>query len=307
MHDAPLTNVVSSETATDQAEGVSGESGMNGGKCPEFDEVGYWSEVKLAIVREYAAAYSKVLSAQDQIRLRHVYIDAFAGAGVHISKTTGKYIAGSPLNALLVEPPFEEFFLIDIDGDKIANLRKILGDNPKVHVYKGNCNEILLDKVFPQVRYEQYRRGLCLLDPYGLHLDWKVVEKAGEMRTIDMFLNFPIMDMNRNVLWRYPEGVGAEGVARMTAFWGDESWRKAAYREELTLFGPIDRKRDNEDIAEAFRSRLKTVAGFRSVPQPMPMRNTKGAVVYYLFFASQKPVAQSIVEDIFRKYSNRQS
>ena len=56
---------------------------------------------------------------------------------------------------------------------------------------------------------------------------------------------------------------------------------------------------------EAFRQRLKKVAGFSYVPQPMPMRNSKGAVVYYLFFASQKPVAADIVNDIFNKYKNR--
>ena len=35
------------------------------------------------------------------------------------------------------------------------------------------------------------------------------------------------------------------------------------------------------------------------------MRNTCGAVVYYLFFASQKPVAQKIVTSIFKKYRDR--
>ncbi len=38
------------------------------------------------------------------------------------------------------------------------------------------------------------------------------------------------------------------------------------------------------------------------VPEPIPMRNSKGAVVHYLLFASQKPVADNIVKDIFRKY-----
>ena len=32
------------------------------------------------------------------------------------------------------------------------------------------------------------------------------------------------------------------------------------------------------------------------------MRNSTNAVVYYLFFASQKPVAEKIIGDIFRKY-----
>lgn len=55
----------------------------------------------------------------------------------------------------------------------------------------------------------------------------------------------------------------------------------------------------------AFRDRLKEVAGFFCVPDPVPMRNSKNAVIYYLFFASQKPVAERIVTDIFNKYRGR--
>ena len=50
-----------------------------------FDQVGYWSEVKLDIIKEYATAYSIILSAQKKPALEHIYIDAFAGAGVHVS------------------------------------------------------------------------------------------------------------------------------------------------------------------------------------------------------------------------------
>jgi hypothetical protein len=46
-------------------------------------------------------------------------------------------------------------------------------------------------------------------------------------------------------------------------------------------------------------------AGFKRVPDPLPMRNGRGAIVYYLFFASQVEVAEDIVKDIFRKYRNR--
>ena len=51
--------------------------------------------------------------------LSHVYIDAFAGAGFHLSKTKGEMVRGSPLNALLVQPPFKEYHLIDLNGDKV--------------------------------------------------------------------------------------------------------------------------------------------------------------------------------------------
>jgi three-Cys-motif partner protein len=91
----------------------------------------------------------------------------------------------------------------------------------------------------------------------------------------------------------------------MDNVWGDRSWRDAAYHMTPTLFGNIEEKADNEAIVEAFRKRLQEVAGFKYVPAPMPMRNTKGAVVYYLFFASPNKTGGKIIEDIFKKYRNR--
>ena len=133
----------------------------------KFDTIGYWSEIKLEIVREYARAYSTILTSN---HLHHVYIDAFAGAGMHLSKTKGEFVPGSPLNALAIEPPFKEFHLIDLDSTKARQLHQLAEGQKGVSIYEGDCNEILLRKVFPKVQYAQYRRGLCLLDPYGLAL-----------------------------------------------------------------------------------------------------------------------------------------
>lgn len=269
-----------------------------------LDEIGYWSEVKLDIVKEYAFAYSKILAAQQSPSLYHIYIDAFAGAGMHISKNTGDFIPGSPMNALLIKPPFMEYHLIDFDSEKVESLRGIASEYQNVTVHEGDCNNILIEKIFPCARYSDYKRALCLLDPYGLHLSWNVMMTAGQMKSVEIFLNFPVMDMNMNVLWNDPSKVDPQQAARMTAFWGDESWRQAAYDTSGNLFG-FEEKTDNETVAEAFRQRLRKVAGFSYVPEPIPMRNEKGATVYYLFFASQKPAAESIVDDIFDKYRNK--
>lgn len=119
-----------------------------GGKS-ELDEIGPWSEIKLDIIREYASAYSTILAAQKFPRLFHAYIDAFAGAGVHVSRSTGEFVRGSPLNALLIEPAFREYHLIDIESKKVSALRNITAGRPDVTVYKGDCNAILLGEVFP--------------------------------------------------------------------------------------------------------------------------------------------------------------
>ena len=270
---------------------------------PKIDEIGRWSEVKLDILKRYAVEYSKILSNWKNPTFTHVYIDAFAGAGYHLSKASGEMVPGSPLNALVVNPPFREFHLVDLDGDKIDGLRALIGDRKNVHLYHGDCNLVLLQQVFPKVQFKDYRRGLCLLDPYKLTLNWNVIQEAGTMESLDVFINFPIHDINRTVLHRRPEGVSAANIARMNAYWGDDSWRELAYDENLNLFGDADfEKVSNQRFAEAFRQRLKKVAGFKRVPDPLPMKNRNNSVVYYLFFASHNGTAEEIVTYIFDKF-----
>jgi len=85
---------------------------------------------------------------------------------------------------------------------------------------------------------------------------------------------------------------------------GDDSWKQVAYTTERSLFGE-EEKESNATVAEGFRNRLVQVSGFKQVPPPMPMRNSTGSIVYYLFFASQVKVAEKIVSEIFEKYRTR--
>jgi three-Cys-motif partner protein len=267
-----------------------------------YDEVGYWTEIKLEIVSKYASAYSRILAAQQ--RLQHHYIDAFAGAGVHISRATGDFILGSPLNALNVDPPFRQYHFIDLEGTRIQSLRELVGDTTSVRLYQGDANKVLVQEVLPLVRFEDYRRALCLLDPYGLHLDWDVVHQIGRMKSVEVFINFPTMDMNRNILWRNPEDVTPQQVVRMNAFWGDDSWRQAAYTTRNLFELEMKTENANQAVVDAYRARLRE-AGFKHVPEALPMRNKSGAVVYYLVFASANTIASNIVTQIFDKYRLR--
>lgn len=266
----------------------------------EYDEIGPWTEIKLEIIKKYAAAYSRILS---QNKFYHIYIDAFAGWGEHLSKTSGELVPGSPAIAMGVDPPFDEYHFIDMDKNKVGKLKRIAEERENVFIYEGDCNELLKKEVFPRARYENFRRALCLLDPYGLHLDWSLISEAGKMGSIDIFLNFPIHDINRNILHRDPDTVDDAQRERLTRFWGDESWRNLAYEKRMTLFGNIDEKVTNEKFASAFQKRLKEEAGFNRVPKPLAMKNRNNATVYYLFFASQKDVASHIVKDIFARYA----
>ncbi len=237
--------------------------------------------------------------------MRWIYIDAYAGPGYHLSKTSGDRVEGSPLIALNTSPPFSEYHLIDSDPLRVQQLRKLAGPREDVFTYSADCNEILLEKIFPRARWKDYKRALCLLDPYNINLKWEVIETAGKMGSVDMFLNLMIMDINRNAIRRNPDKSLLHKMDQLTRFWGDESWREAAYDRTQNLFGEPEKVR-NAEFAEVFRQRLIKKAGFKYVGQPMAMKTRSNSVIYYLFFASQKSPASHIVDDIFNKYRKRQ-
>ena len=268
----------------------------------KLDQIGIWSEIKLEIIKKYACAYTSIMSNQPWCK-GYVYIDAFAGAGKHISKTTGEIVLGSPFNALEITPPFTEYHFIDLDEDRAEVFNRIASEKQNVYPYHGNCNEILIKEIFLTIGYDSFKRALCILDPYGLHLEWETIKIAAGLRTVDIFINFPIMDINRNILFEDLSKADPEDIDRMNAFWGDDSWKKLLYSEQENLFGDTKHiKIDNyQALAKEFSKRLKKI-GFNNIPEPVLMRNANNGPLYYLCFASQKDVANNIVNDIFNKY-----
>lgn len=134
-------------------------------KAVKLDEVGYWSEIKHEIIARYATEYSKIVT--NQGRFEHWYIDAFAGPGVHKRKKSLELIKGSPLHALDTVPPFCHYYFIDLEENKTGMLRDFAGERADVTIKPGDCNVLLHNEVFPQVRYDQYRRALCVWTHMG--------------------------------------------------------------------------------------------------------------------------------------------
>jgi len=268
----------------------------------DLDEIGPWSEVKLDILHKYAGPYSKILAGYG---FRHGYIDAFSGPGLHIRKQDKQQVLGSPLIALGVEPPFDEYHFIDLDGEKVNFLRNQVGARKNVSFYAEDSNRILREIILPRFTYGKRTRALCLLDPYKLTLDWSVVAQAGQSKAVEVFINFPVMHMNRNCKKRNIGEILPGELQAMDSFWGDRSWHAAMYCESKQgdLFGFVDMdKQGNDDLVKAYCERLQSVAGFGFVAEPLPMCNSKGAIVYYLIFAGPNKTGWKIVQEIYKKY-----
>jgi len=270
-----------------------------------LDEIGPWSEIKLDILRDYAAPYSRILKRNG---FRHGYIDTFSGPGLHVRRAGGEEVLGSPLVALGVEPPFDEYHFIDLDGEKVDFLRGHVGSRPDVTFYKADSNQVMLELILPRFIYAKCTRALCVLDPYALTLDWKVVCAAGSSQAVEVFINFPVMHMNRNCKKEDISDILPGELDAMDRFWGDRSWHPAMFRpsRQGNLFGENELdKTENLDLANAYCERLKKIAGFGFVAEPLAMRNSRNAIVYYLIFAGPNKIGWRIVQDIYRKYASK--
>ena len=285
-----------------------------------LDEIGKWSEMKLAIVGGYAREYAKILHAQHRrgVGFKIYYIDGFSGAGLHRGKTHGELVDGSPLRVLADQREFDRYYLIEKDRAKAEYLQTLCNHRfpdrtDRIFVKSGDCNHVLMEEILPGMAWKNFERVLCLLDPYGLHLDWQVVQKMGngmgKPGMVDLILNFPVLDMNMNILLKGLDEVPASQLAPMDRFWGDDTWRDIVYKPNL--FGGLEKtvrpgEKAYKALADAYRLRLKKEAGFKHVSKPLLMATPgNNAPLYYLFFASPKEVALKVASYIFDKYGKR--
>jgi len=209
--------------------------------------------------------------------------------------------------ALEVQPPFDEYHFIDLDGEKMAFLKRQVGPHPNVRFYNGDSNQVMLESVLPRFSFTKRNRALCVLDPYKLTLDWRVVCAAGASRAIEVFINFPIMHMNRNCKHEDASRILPSELQAMDRFWGNRSWHGAMFRPsaQTNLFNQEElEKSENQDLVNAYCQRLKEIAAFGFVAAPLAMRNSRNAVVYYLIFAGPNKTGWKIVQHIYRKHSS---
>lgn len=277
-----------------------------------IESIGEWSEIKIALLEDYAKAYSTIFAAkrQRQVSFETVYIDGFAGSGLKRLRTTGEEITGSPLRVLSIAPPFNEYHFIDEDHQRIETLTEEVNklkssaamgqSNVKVHV--GDAITVLKEQLIPSITYESFRRSLLFLDPYGLDIPWSLIELAAKQGTIDILLNFSIMDLNRNHLPAKRNLLTDEQRRKVLPFLGS-GWEDEIYPEssQSSFFGTEYEKLTNDEIMLFYASRLESKAGFKFVSEPL-LFSHKGANLYYLVLASHKEAARKIMNSLVSKY-----
>jgi len=112
------------------------------------------------IVEKYGAAYTGAFAGHPS--LKKLYVDAFSGAGVHVSKAAALRLmpASSSLEDIT---PFDGFFFIDMNEQKTAHL-KSLAPIVRRHIENWRRVSIPHTEATSDDQIRELHRALCLFD-----------------------------------------------------------------------------------------------------------------------------------------------
>lgn len=226
---------------------------------------------KLDVVAKYLSAYVTVMKKQD---FRLFYVDGFAGSGASTSKSelqkaddptlfpTADVLEGSPIRALSVDPPFDQYVFIDKNEENVRALSGLGEQFPdrKIEILHGDANERIREFCNRLAR-ERLDRAVVFLDPFGLSVSWETVELIAETKKVDFWYLVPVDGMSRQIK---DDGSFLPGAAKIDQLWGSAAWRtKAVRRADTTgdLFGSVDERLEKiakaKQFSEMFRDHLQ--------------------------------------------------
>lgn len=271
-------------------------------KNDKVDKIGKWSEDKLEILQKYLEAYTQIMKSQMWCK-GYYYIDAFAGSGKPMVEDEERFVDGSPRRALTIKHPFTKYIFIEKVDWRINKLNTLKNEFNQldIEIEQGDCNDLIKQKVIPKMPFSSFKRAFIFLDPFGMNLEWSTLEQISKPKTLETLINFPIMAINRNVLFNSPSKITTQEREHMNKIWGNPNWETDLYPETPGLFGPQKEKvfLSPEGLADLYiKKRLKSI--FPSVSNPLIVTNSKNAPLYALIFAGHSKTACKIVNDIVK-------
>ncbi len=269
-------------------------------------EVGRWSKDKLRLLGKYLKAYSMIMNRQKGKWLKaYHYIDAFAGTGEAVDRETRKLIDGSVKVALDTEPPFDMYWFIEKSSIRIKKLEELKKKYPfkDIKILQGDSNKELW-KITEEISKASNQRGIVFLDPYGLQVKWSTVERLGKSNVFDIFINFSLMGIIRNLPKNKEPNSQITDI--ISGVIGNNDWINEIYYKSKDLFGDnwaVRNKINIEKLVCLYTNQVKGI--FEYLSKPVIMRNSKNAPIYALILASHKHVARKIMDEIEKDFHER--
>lgn len=253
---------------------------------------GDWTIEKLDILTGYLDAY---LIALKNMKFKKIYVDAFAGTG-HITTRDGqREIAGSARLALLADNHFDQYYFIEKDKKKAAQLQNMVDSEfhalaRRVHIKNGDANTVLAE-ICSAIDW-RFNRALLFLDPYATEVSWATLEVIAKTGSFDVWYLFPFSALNR--MLRRDGHMEQSWIDRINRLLGDSGWMGEFYKEDPQMSFFEDRSVvkavTSEDIQNYIIKRLKSIFPAVANNPKVFVNERKSPLFLFCFAISNKSV-----------------
>lgn len=274
--------------------------------------------LKQEVVLDYLTAYLTVMREQ---RFRLSYIDAFAGSGWRRSgtdETGGLFLSeaearmGCALSVLRMPSPhrFHRYVLGDLMRRNVRSLQsaydaarasgEALPTPEAVQILRTDANR-LVELECQRLETLPYDRAVMFLDPYGMQVSWRSIERIAATGKVDLWLLIPTGMAVARVMPRSGD-VPPNWRKALDRFFGGTGWQNDMYTESPPdLFGVSSLRREAtlQDITDYVLRRLRDTFGPGVHPTGLDL-SIAGRRAYLLAFAcsNRKPAAYRIALNI---------
>jgi three-Cys-motif partner protein len=182
-----------------------------------------WSIKKVLALEYYILPFIKIMRSTNFNKV--YYVDPFCGSGV--MKLKKKYLfPGSPLVPLshIDETPFHEYYLSDNNGARVTALKEhierlSIREDIGIHANKSSFSDVVEELFSGEKPTNWKERGyLVFLDPYGLEVDWKNMERILTSGAVDIIFTF----MTWAIVWNQNNKHAED---KLTKYFGNPGWK----------------------------------------------------------------------------------
>ncbi|ASN81745.1 three-Cys-motif partner protein TcmP [Deinococcus ficus] len=255
-----------------------------------------WTASKLDFLEKYLPAFQRVCKQwwrENEGHANTYYVDGFAGSGRNDFGEESRL--GSPLVALSITPAFKRYFLVEWKSKNVKLLEQELAHpdfdqlRPRVDLCHGDINSEI-DRILHSIR--DGHPTFFFLDPEGMELEWRTVEKIGQRQRADLFI---LISASGAVRGASPDRPDMH--ERITSFYGHERWREIAERDRIP---GRSGQQAFEDYLTLYLEGLRGL-GFTHVDKFLIASNSKNVAMHGLVFAAKNDVAIKIATSQIEK------
>jgi three-Cys-motif partner protein len=259
----------------------------------------YWIRNKLGILDGYLSAFNRA-SLKSPERL---YIDLMAGDPVNVEKGTGEEFDGSARLALAASPPFTRLALCEMPAKAAAlnaDLRQRFPGR-SFEVYAGDCNQTI-NQVLADFSQWRWAPAFVFADQQAAEIDWETLAKVAAFRTGKWKAELWIL-MSPAMIVKGATGTNNQAFAtRVDALLGSPNWRRIQSARRTDLISAEDYR---DEMVNLLRWQLEHTLGYGMTAR-IPMRLPSGMPLYDMVFATDHPVGNKIMTDLYHRAAERE-